>query len=130
MHPYFLYQKLSKISVGLFVLSTLSFMILPMKLISFVLIFVFLILFIVFWSKSLSFNKEEEKIVKKQLDERNFDLSNSAIAVGVLLFFLLLIMTLKSKSWGWNLLIPFFLGVITITAGLIMKKKLNKPSEK
>ena len=73
MHPYFLYKRIGKIFLGLCFLSIILLIIIPsgtVKLISLLLIIVFLVLALVFFSKSLSFNKEEEKVFKENLVEK------------------------------------------------------------
>jgi len=70
MHPYILNKRISSIFAWLMIISVICALIVPanLKLICFGLFFVFLVLFLVFMDKALSQNKEEAKIVKKNLD--------------------------------------------------------------
>ncbi len=131
MHQYFKNKLIGKIFFGLFLLSILSLIIVPsnvIKLISFLLIFVFLILSLVFLTKGISYNKEEEKVLKEDLDNKNKDMVPQLIGFGAVLLLIIVISTLKSKSWSWNLLIPISLGVFVTLLGLYLKKKYNKNS--
>ena len=124
MHPYFLYKRIGNLSFILFFVAILSFVFVSsslMKLISFLLIFVFLILALVFLVKSVNYSKEQQEIMKRNFNFRMKDMAIPLIVGGLFIIVIFFVKFFKDRDVLWFIFI--FFGIFAILIGIYLKKK-------